>query len=150
MQYYQVLISSETTAQGLRILDHLMAKQLVLGGPVFNGPAKFLWNFKASSVPKGMQKEGLYIDEHDYCFAITYTREDLKQQLIEVAESTSVEQVCMISFIPMEGNAQLIKLLDGTFAGRGTGAPEPKPVDAVAALTFVPSEEIPSRTQKSS
>jgi hypothetical protein len=58
--------------------------------------------------------------------------------------------VCMISFIPMEGNAQLIKLLDGTFAGRGTGAPEPKPVDAVAALTFVPSEEIPSRTQKSS
>ena len=150
MQYYQVLISAETTAQGLRILDHLMAKQLVLGGPVFNGPAKFLWNFKASPVPKGMQKEGLYIDEHDYCFAITYTREDLKQQLIEVAESTSVEQVCMISFIPMEGNAQLIKLLDGTFAGRGTGSPEPKPVDAVAALTFVPSEEIPSRTQKSS
>src|SRR3984893_330557 len=98
-----VLISAETTAQGLRILDHLMAKQLVLGGPVFNGPSKFLWNFKASAVPKGMQKDGLYIDEHDYCFAITYTREDLKQQLIEVAESTSVEQVCMISMIPIEG-----------------------------------------------
>src|ERR1700719_4277066 len=80
MQYYQVLISSETTAQGLRILDHLMAKQLVLGGPVFSGPSKFLWNFKASAVPKGMQKDGLYIDEHDYCFAITYTREDLIDQ----------------------------------------------------------------------
>ena len=56
MQYFQVLISSETTAQGLRILDHLMAKQLVLGGPVFNGPAKFLWNFKASPVPRGCKK----------------------------------------------------------------------------------------------
>ena len=56
MQYYQVLISAETTAQGLRILDHLMAKQLVLGGPVFNGPSKFLWNFKASAVPGGCKK----------------------------------------------------------------------------------------------
>jgi hypothetical protein len=150
MQYYQVLIGAETTAQGLRILDHLMAKQLVLGGPVFNGPAKFLWNFKSSAVPGAMQKDGLYIDEHDYSFAVTYTREDLKQQLVEEAEQASVEEVCMISFIPMEGNAALIKLLDGTFAGRGAGAPPPKPVEAVAALTFVPFSEIPTRTRKSS
>jgi hypothetical protein len=150
MQYYQVLISAETTAQGIRILEHLMAKQLVLGGPVFNGPAKFLWNFKGSAVPGAMQKDGLYIDEHDYCFAVTYTREDLKQELIEQAEEISVEEVCMISFIPMEGNAALIKLLEGTFAGRGAGAPPPKPVEAVAALTFVPFSEIPTRTRKSS
>src|ERR1700674_5579681 len=142
MQYYQVLISSETTAQGLRILEHLMAKQLALGGPVFNGPSKFLWNFKSSAVPGAMQKEGLYIDEHDYCFASTYTREDLKQQLIEEAEQASVEEVCMISFIPMEGNAALIKLLEGTFEGREAGSSRPKPVDAVAALKFVPSSEI--------
>jgi hypothetical protein len=44
MQYYQVLISAENRVQGIRILEHLMAKQLGLGGPVFNGPAKFLWN----------------------------------------------------------------------------------------------------------
>src|SRR6202163_1620921 len=150
MQHYQVLISAETTAQGLRILDHLMAKQLVLGGPVLSGPSKFLWNFKASAVPDGMRKDGLYIDEHDYCFAITYTREDLKKELIAEAEAASVEEVCMISFIPMEGNAQLIKLLEGTFAGRGAGAPPPKPVEAVAALTFVPFSEIPTRTRKSS
>jgi hypothetical protein len=77
-QYYQALISAETTAQGLRILDSLMAKQLVLGGPAFNGP----------------------------------------KQLIEEAESTSVEQVCMISFVPMAGNGSLIELLEDTFAGR--------------------------------
>ena len=150
MQYYQVLISAETTAQGIRILEHLMAKQLVLGGPVFNGPAKFLWNFKSSAVPGAMQKDGLYIVEHNYCFAVTYTREDLKQELIEQAEEVSVEKVCMISFIRMEGNASLIKLLEGTFAGRGAGAPPPKPVEAVAALTFVPFSEIPTRTRKSS
>ena len=149
MQYYQVLISAEQTTQGLRILEHLMAKQLVLGGPVFNGPSKFLWNFKASAVPQGMQKDGLYIDEHDYCFAITYTREDLKKQLIEEAEKASVEEVCMISFIPMEGNSALIKLLEGTFAGRETATSPPKPVDAVAALTFVQESEIAFRTKKS-
>jgi hypothetical protein len=77
-------------------------------------------------------------------------REDLKHQVIEEAEQTSVEQVCMISFIPMEGNAALIKLLESTFAGRGPGASPPKPVEAVAALTFVPFSEIPWRTTKSS
>jgi hypothetical protein len=148
-QYYQVLISAETTAQGLRILESLMAKQLVLGGPVFNGPPKFLWNFKSSSVPEEMQKDELRIDEHDYCYAITFTREDLKQQLIEEAEKTSVEQVCMISFVPMEGNASLIKLLEDTFAGRDKPHAPPKPVDAVAALTFVQSKDIPFRTRKS-
>jgi hypothetical protein len=33
MQYYQAPISAETTTQGLRILDHLMTKQLAFGGP---------------------------------------------------------------------------------------------------------------------
>src|ERR1700737_3038256 len=101
MQHYQVLISAETTAQGLRILDHLMAKQLVLGGPVFNGPSKFLWNFKGSAVPGAMQKDGLYMDEHDYCFAVTYTREDLKQELIKEAEGASVGGVWRVSLIHM-------------------------------------------------
>jgi hypothetical protein len=96
-----------------------------------------------------MQKDELRIDEHDYCYAITFTREDLKQQLIEEAEKTSVEQVCMISFVPMEGNASLIKLLEDTFAGRDKPHAPPKPVDAVAALTFVQSKDIPFRTRKS-
>ena len=150
MQYYQTIISSETTQQGLRILDRLLTKQLAFGGPVFNGPSKFLWNFKASAVPGGMQKDELLIDEHDYCFAFTYTREDLKQRLIEEAENVSVEEVCMISFLPMEGNGALIKLLDDAFAPRAAGTPPPRHVDAVAALTFVPANEIATRTRKSS
>src|ERR1700686_654467 len=78
------------------------------------------------------------------------TREDLKQRLIEEAESVSVEEVCMISFLSMEGNGALIKLLDDAFAPRAAGAPPPRHVDAVAALTFVPANEIATRTRKSS
>ena len=125
MQYYQALISAETTTQGLRILDHLMTKQLAFGGPVLNGPSKFLWNFKSSAVSGGMQKDELVIVEQDYCFAITYTREDLKQRLIEEAESVSVEAVCMISFLPMEGNGALIKLLDGALRRAWPALPRP-------------------------
>ena len=150
MQHYQVLISAENTIQGLRILEHLMAKQLVFGGPVFNGPARFLWDFKASAVPEAIRKEGLYIVQHDYCFAITYTREDLKKQLIEEAEKASVEEVCMISMIPMEANSALIKLLDDALAGRTPATAPPKPIDAVPATTFVPENEIASRTRRSS
>jgi hypothetical protein len=56
----------------------------------------------------------------------------------------------MISFISTESNGALIKLLEGTFAGREAGSPPPKPIDAVAALTFAPFKEIASRTKHSS
>jgi len=135
MQYYQVLISAEIRPQGLNILEHLLSKRLAFGGPVFSGPAKFLW--------KGE------IVEQDYCFVVTYTREDLKQQLIEEAEKVSVEQVCMISFIRFEANQALVRLLDETFAERETASSPPKHTEAMAALTFVPSSEIAFRTKKS-
>jgi uncharacterized protein involved in tolerance to divalent cations len=85
MTYVRALISAELRPQGLNILDHLIQKRLAFGGPVFNGPAKFLW-----------KNEVVF---HDYCFVITYTREDLIDELIREAESASVEEVCMISFI---------------------------------------------------
>ena len=53
----------------------------------------------------------------------------------------------MISFIPMEGNRALIKFLGDTFEGRETGAPAPEHIDAMAALTFVASKGIHSRTK---
>ena len=42
-KFYQVMISSELRTQGLRLLEHLIAKRLIFGGPVFNGPARLLW-----------------------------------------------------------------------------------------------------------
>ena len=155
MQYYQVLISAELRPQGLNILEHLISKQLVLGGPVFSGPAKFLWKGDSSALPGlsneglAMQRRKLEVVDHDYCFAVTYTREDLKQQLIEEAEKVSVEEVCMISFMPIEGNAALIKLLDDTFADREAMSAPPQHINATAALAFVNSTEIPYRTNKS-
>ena len=155
VQYYQVLISAEIRPQGLNILDHLISKQLVLGGPVFSGPAKFLWKGDSSALP-GLLNEGLAMDrrklevvDHDYCFVVTYTREDLKQELIEEAEKVSVEEVCMISFMPIEGNAALIKLLEDSFADRDAMSSPPEHIKAMAALTFVNSAEIPYRTNKS-
>ncbi|MFF9490692.1 hypothetical protein [Streptomyces sp. NPDC014676] len=148
MQYYQVFISAEQTSQAFRILDALMEKQLVLGGPVVGGPAKFLWNFKESDVPEELREHKLFTLEQDYNYLITYTREDLKDELVEVAESASLEEVCMISMLPMEINRSLRDLLDATFEGRDGGV-QPEPVDAVAALTFVPKAEVPSRTKSS-
>lgn len=148
MQYYQVFISAEQTAQAYRILDALIDKQLVFGGPIVGGPAKFLWNFKDSDVAESMRKPKLLTLEQDYNYIISFTREDLKQELIEVAEAASLEEVCMISFLPMEANRSLRLLLDASFEGRGEMA-EPEPVDATVALTFVPSGQIPARTKSS-
>jgi hypothetical protein len=69
---YQVLISAELRTQGLRLLEHLISKHLIFGGPVLNGPARFLWKNE--------------IVEHDYCWIVTFTREDLKDELIREAE----------------------------------------------------------------
>jgi len=149
VQYYQVFISAEQTTQAYRILDQLLARQLVFGGPVVGGPAKFLWNFKESDVPEGMRQHKLFTLEQDYNYIISYTREDLREELVEVAESAALEEVCMISFLPMEPNRSLRLLLEASFEGRGEHV-EPEPVEAVAALTFVPKEKISERTKSSS
>lgn len=95
-----------------------------------------------------MRKPKLLTLEQDYNYIISYTREDLKEELIEVAEAASLEEVCMISFLPMETNRSLRLLLDASFEGKGEMDP-PEPVDATVALTFVPSAQIPSRTKSS-
>jgi hypothetical protein len=148
MQYYQVFISAEQTVQAHRILDDLIARQLVFGGPVIGGPAKFLWSFKDSDVPESMREHKLLTLEQDYHYIVSYTREDLKDELVEVAEAASLEEVCMISFLPMEPNRSLRMLLDASFEDREE-AVQPEPVDAVAALTFVPKQQISSRTKSS-
>jgi len=101
MQYYHVSISAENTEQANTILDALLAEKLVFGGPIRCSRDKFWW--------KGE------VIEQDYCFIHSYTREDLKERVTEVAEAASVEDVCMISFVPCESNRALSELLDKTF-----------------------------------
>src|SRR5258705_9478191 len=134
-KFYQVLISAELRTQGLRLLEHLIMKHLVFGGPVLNGPARFLWKNE--------------IVEHDYCWIVTFTREDLRDELIKEAEMESAEAICMITFSPFDGSPAMQALLEEAFRGREK---ETKPVtykDAVAALSFVPTSDIPKRTLSS-
>jgi len=133
-RYLQVMISCEIRKQGLNILQALIEKQLAFGGPIFSGPAKFLWKNE--------------IVEHDYCYIFSYTREDLRDALIREAELVSVEAVCMISFSPLDGNNALMRLVEDSFENR-ENKPKPKRKNAEAALTFVPISEIPHRTKDS-
>jgi len=133
--FCQVMISSELRTQGLRLLEHLIARRLIFGGPVLSGPARFLWKNE--------------IVEHDYCWTITFTREDLRDELIREAEKESAEAICMITFSPFDGSPAMQALLEEAFRGRER---ETKPVpykDAVAALTFVVTSDIPKRTLSS-
>lgn len=100
-KYYQVLISAENKEQANTILDALLEKKVIFGGPVLEGPAKFWW--------KGE------ICEMNYAYILTYTRADLKDRVVTEAEKASEEEVCMVSFMPFEGNDALKKLLDDTF-----------------------------------
>src|SRR5439155_26830748 len=110
-RFSQVFISSELRTQVLRLLEHLISKRLIFGGPVLSGPARFLWKNE--------------IVEHDYCWIVTFTREDLRNELISEAEKESAEAICMISFAPFEGSPALQALLEEAFQGRET-APKPK------------------------
>ncbi len=133
-KYLQVMISCEIRQQGLNILQALIEKQLAFGGPIFSGPAKFLWKSE--------------IVEHDYCYIFTFTREDLRDDLIREAESVSVEAICMMSFSPLDGNKALMRILEDAFENR-ENKPKPKRKNAEAALTFVPASEISNRTKDS-
>jgi uncharacterized protein involved in tolerance to divalent cations len=101
MNYYQVLISAENKEQATAILDALLEKKLILGGPILEGPAKFWW--------KGE------IVEMSYAYLLTYTREDLKEEMIKVAEQAAEEEICMISCMEFEGNPALTQLLNSIF-----------------------------------
>ena len=135
MKYLQVMISSEQRAQALRLLDHLLRKRLIFGGPVFNGPARFLWKNE--------------IVEHDYCWTITFTCDDLRDELIREAETESAEAICMITFTPFDGSPAMHALLEQAFRDREKETTPVAYKDAVAALTFIPFTDIPKRTVSS-
>lgn len=133
--YLQVFISCENTQQGLALAQALTERRLAFGGPVFSGPAKFIWKDK--------------IAEQDYSFLMTYTRKDLKDELTQVSELTSAEMVCMISFIPFEANKALLAYLDEAFNNRES-KPKLEKIAARAHTAYMEPEEVRSHTASSS
>ncbi|NBD74115.1 hypothetical protein GVX82_03695 [Patescibacteria group bacterium] len=93
MSYCHVLISAENAEQATAILDALLPEELIFGGPVLEGPAKFWWKREIVSMR--------------YAFILTYAREDRKAEVARRAEEASAEEVCMVSFMPMEPNEPL-------------------------------------------
>ena len=108
--------------------------------------AKFLWKFKDSGAPATMRHPRLLPLKQDNNYIITHGRAGLKDVRVVTAEATSLKEDCMNSFLPMQTNRSLRLLPDKSFHGRGEQAAF-EPVDAVAALTFVSTEKIYSRTK---
>ena len=84
-----VLISAENIPQATVILDALLEKKLIFGGPIISGPAKFWWKGEICAM--------------DYSYILTYALAGTKSKLTTAAEAASVEEVCMISFTPPFG-----------------------------------------------
>ena len=99
-KYLYVLISAEDKRQASNILDALLAKKLVVGGPILQGPAKFWWKGK--------------IIEMNYSYILTYTIDKHKEAIVAEVKKVSVEEVPMISFTPFEGNIELFDWIDKT------------------------------------
>ena len=100
MMYLQVLISAENKGEASTILDALLAKKLILGGPILEGPAKFWWKGEIVSM--------------NYAYILTYTTEKHRNAVVEEVRKTTSEEVPMISFISFEPNLELAKLIDET------------------------------------
>lgn len=98
MTYLHAFISAETEEQAHTILDALLEKKLITGGPILQGPAKFWW--------KGE------VVEMNYTYILTYTTEKHKEAVIEAVKEVSEEEVPMISFMSFEGNKELESYID--------------------------------------
>lgn len=99
-KYLQVSISAENKDQADQILNALLKNKLVTGGQLIDAPARFLWKGK--------------ITEMDYYTVTSFTLEKNKNAIIAEVKKASVEEVPMISFIPFEGNEELIKWIEET------------------------------------
>ena len=86
----------------------------------------------------------------NFNFTLMHSRAPVpRDKLIKEAEKESAEAICMITCSPFDGSPAMHALLEEAFRGREQ---ETKPVpykDAVSALTFVATRDIPKRTLSS-
>lgn len=93
MKLCNLEISAENQQQADAILNALLEKKVVTGGQFIQAPARFLW-------------KGEVVDM-DYITITSFTVEGYKQQIIDVVEAVSAEEVPMVRFTEFEGNAKL-------------------------------------------
>lgn len=96
--YVRALISAENNVQANAILDVLLKSKLVAGGMITKGPAKVWWKGK--------------IVEMEYYNISVLTKEKHKDAVIAKVKQVSIEEVPMIAFFPLEGNAELLDWID--------------------------------------
>jgi uncharacterized protein involved in tolerance to divalent cations len=100
--YLKVEISAETKQQADDILNSLLAQKLVMGGQVIESHARFLWKNE--------------VVDMNYVTITSFTTEHHKQAVTQGVRKISVEEVPMIVFLPMDGNAELLAWIDETLA----------------------------------
>jgi uncharacterized protein involved in tolerance to divalent cations len=100
--YLKVEISAETKQQADGILNNLLTQKLVTGGQIIESPARFLWKNE--------------VVDMDYVTVTSFTTEQHKQAIIQEVKKISVEEVPMIVFLPMDGNAELLAWIQETLA----------------------------------
>ncbi|HTE22046.1 MAG TPA: divalent cation tolerance protein CutA [Candidatus Limnocylindria bacterium] len=100
--YYKVEISAETKEQAYDILNLLLEKKLVTGGQIINAPARFLWKGKISDM--------------DYYMVTSFALEKHKEAIIAEVKKVSIEEVPMVTLLPMEGNPELLEWIEETVA----------------------------------
>ncbi len=88
-KFYQVLISSELRTQGMRLLEHLIRKHLIFGGPVLSGPARFLWKNE--------------IVEHDYAWILDLLYSFRRQSRVPGAPRGSIRRTGNVAGAAVQG-----------------------------------------------
>jgi uncharacterized protein involved in tolerance to divalent cations len=106
LRHLQVSISAETQQQADDILNLLLTRKLVTGGQIIGAPARFLW--------KGQ------IVDMDYYTITAFTLRDFRDDVITQVKSISVEEVPMVWFTEIDGNAELLHWIEKTVREEGT------------------------------
>ncbi len=101
-RFLNVEISAENQLQANKIMNALLEKKLVTGGQFLEAPARFRWKGEVVDI--------------DYLTITSFTSEQHKDEIIQVAEEASEETVPMIRFTPFEGNTSLLEWIEKTVA----------------------------------
>jgi uncharacterized protein involved in tolerance to divalent cations len=101
--FFKVEVSAETTEQADNILNDLLERKIATGGQVIGTPARFLW-------------KGSVVDM-EYFTITSFTVDSHKQAIVDAVEKTSVEEVPMITFTPIEVNDKLARWISETVTG---------------------------------